>query len=90
MNNNVTTLKETLMNTENQIASAIIRAANLLGNGDAATTMGAIEALSVVHKEGMNNIAGALHEGLAEIADSLREIAISINTVQGEAREKLQ
>ena len=73
------------MNTENEIASAIIKAANLLGNGGAATPMGAIEALSVVHKEGMGEIADALREGMAEIADSLREIAISINTVQGEA-----
>ena len=64
------------MKTENEIASAIIRAANLLGNGDAATTMGAIEALGKVHREGM-----------AEIADALREIASAINTMQGEARE---
>jgi hypothetical protein len=76
MNNNVTTLKEIFMKTENEIASAIIRAANLLGNGDAATTMGAIEALGKVHREGM-----------AEIADALREIASAINTMQGEARE---
>lgn len=73
------------MNTENQIASAIIKAANLLGNGGAATPMGAIEALSVVHKEGLAEIADSLHEGLAEIADSLREIASAINTEQGEA-----
>jgi hypothetical protein len=87
MNNNVTTLKEIFMNTENEIASAIIKAANLLGNGGADTPMGAIEALGKVHKEGLAEIADSLHEGLAEIADSLREIASAINTVQGEASQ---
>jgi hypothetical protein len=76
MNNNVTTLKEIFMKTENEIASAILEAAHLLGNGDASTPMGAIEALGKVHREGM-----------AEIADALREIASAINTMQGEARE---
>lgn len=78
------------MKTENEIASAIIEAAHLLGNGDAATPMGAIEALSKVHREGMAEIADSLREGMIEIADSLREIASAINTVQGDAREKLQ
>ena len=68
------------MKNENEIASAILKAAHLLGNGDAATPMGAIEALGKVHREGM-----------AEIADALREIACAINTMQGgskgEARE---
>ena len=70
---NVITLKEILMKNENEIASAILQAAHLLGNGDADTPMGAIEALGKVHKEGM-----------AEIADALREIASAINTMHGE------
>jgi hypothetical protein len=55
------------MNTENEIASAILTAAKLLGNGNACTEMGAIEALGTVHKEGM-----------ADIADALRDIASAI------------
>jgi hypothetical protein len=74
---NVITLKEILMKNENEIASAILEAARLLGNGDADTPMGAIEALGKVHQEGM-----------AEIADALREIASAINTMHGEAWEK--
>ena len=59
------------MNTENEIASAILTAATLLGNGDACTDMGAIEALGKVHKEGM-----------ADIADALRDIANAISYLQ--------
>ena len=55
------------MKTENEIASAIIEAAHLLGNGNASTPMGAIEAFGKVHRESM-----------ADIADALREIALAI------------
>jgi hypothetical protein len=63
----------------NQIADAIIKAACYLGNGDAMTSMGAIEALGVVHKEGMQEIAEAHREGLESIADALIHIAVSID-----------
>ena len=63
----------------NQIADAIIKAACYLGNGDAATSMGAIEALGVVHKEGMQEIAEAHREGLESIADALNNISVSID-----------
>ena len=63
----------------NQIADAIIKAACFLGNGDAMTSMGAIEALGVVHKEGMQEIAEAHREGLESIADALNNISVSID-----------
>ena len=63
----------------NQIADAIIKAACFLGNGDAATSMGAIEALGVVHKEGMQEIADVHKEGLESIADALNNISVSID-----------
>lgn len=62
-----------------QIADAIIKAACYLGNGDAATSMGAIEALGVVHKEGMREIADVHKEGLESIADALNNISVSID-----------
>ena len=61
------------MNTENEIASAILTAAKLLGNGDACTDMGAIEALGKAHKEGM-----------ADIVDALRDIASAIGYLHDE------
>lgn len=44
-----------------------------LGNADASTPMGAIEALGAVHKEGMEAIAGAIHA----LADAISNIPIS-------------
>jgi hypothetical protein len=44
-------------------AAAISAAARHLGTGNAATDMGAIEALSVSVKEGMQAIADAVREG---------------------------
>ena len=63
----------------NQIADAIIKAACYLGNGDAMTSMGAIEALGVVHKVGMQEIADVHKEGLESIADALTNISVSID-----------
>lgn len=63
----------------NQIADAIIKAACYLGNGDAMTSMGAIEALGVVHKDGMREIADVHREGLESIADALYNISVSID-----------
>lgn len=72
------------MNEErNQVADAIIKAACYLGNGDAMTSMGAIEALGVVYKEGMQEIAEVHREGLESIADALADalnnISVSID-----------
>jgi hypothetical protein len=63
------------MKNENQIAGAIIKAAQLLGNGDAATSMGAIEALGLVHKEGLEKIQMAL----LEVSVSLDDVAEAIS-----------
>jgi hypothetical protein len=72
----------------NQIADAIIKAACYLGNGDAATSMGAIEALGVVHKEGMQEIAEVHREGLESIADALNNISVSIDFLAKVMQEK--
>ena len=68
------------MNKEkNEIAEAIIKAACYLGNGDAATSMGAIEALGLVHKEGMQEISETHREGMESIANALLAISVSID-----------
>ena len=72
----------------NQIADAIIKAACYLGNGDAITSMGAIEALGVVHKEGMQEIAEVHREGLESIADALNNISVSIDFLAKVMQEK--
>lgn len=72
----------------NQIADAIIKAACYLGNGDAMTSMGAIEALGVVHKEGMQEIADVHKEGLESIADALNNISVSIDGLVKALQEK--
>jgi hypothetical protein len=72
----------------NQIADAIIKAACYLGNGDAMTSMGAIEALGVVHKEGMQEIAEAHREGLESIANALLSISVSIDHLVSAIEEK--
>lgn len=77
------------MNEEkNQIADAIIKAACYLGNGDAMTSMGAIEALGVVHKEGLAEIANVHREGLESIADALNNISVSIDCLAKAMQEK--
>ena len=78
------------MNEErNQIADAIIKAACFLGNGDAMTSMGAIEALGVVHKEGMREIADVHKEGLESIADALNNISVSIDDLAKAIKENV-
>ena len=72
----------------NQIADAIIKAACYLGNGDAMTSMGAIEALGVVHKEGLAEIADVHREGLESIADDLNNISVSIDGLVRAIEEK--
>lgn len=56
-------------NETTAIANAILRAAELLGNNGAATSMGAIEAHSVAVSTALDRIADALFE----LADAVRE-----------------
>jgi len=53
-----------------ELGSAIIKAAKILGNGDAATNFGAIEAFGMAHRESMEGIAGAL-DNIARAIESL-------------------
>ena len=71
-----------------QIADAIIKAACYLGNGDAMTSMGAIEALGVVHTDGMRELADVHREGLESIADALNNISVSIDFLAKVMQEK--
>jgi hypothetical protein len=71
-----------------QIADAIIKAACYLGNGDAASSMGAIEHLGVVHKEGMREIADVHKEGLESIAEALNNISLSIDYLVRAVKDK--
>lgn len=60
---------------QNEIAEAIAsvgRAIDRLGNADAATPMGGLEALGAVMKEGCDHIAGAI-DRLAEAVEALAE-----------------
>jgi len=78
-----------MIEDRNQIADAIIKAACFLGNGDAMTSMGAIEALGVVHKEGMQEIAEAHREGLESIADAINNISVSIDVLAKAIKENV-
>ena len=49
----------------------IARRLNELGNGNAATPMGAIEALGLALKDGCRLIADAVQDGLIQIADAI-------------------
>lgn len=62
-----------------EIANAIVKAANLLGNGNASTPMGAIEAHGLVNKEGYDKVATGLHD----IADALRDMVELIREQAG-------
>lgn len=60
------------MDDENEVADAlraIARSINNLGNGDAATPMGGLEALGKVVSESLDNVASALRE----VAEAIRE-----------------
>jgi methyl-accepting chemotaxis protein len=64
------------LDEENPIADAIRYAANVLGTGNASTSMGALEVVANEIKEGSERMAGALSEvaaALNEIAAALRE-----------------
>lgn len=64
--------KESTANSLVAIAEAIIRAANLLGNNDAATPMGALEAHGKCILDASDRIAGAI----SDLADAIREINV--------------
>lgn len=69
---------------ENEVADAIALLAQqvkYLGNGDAATRMGAIEALGAVHKEGFLDLSVSIdrhREAMEEVASALNRIADAI------------
>ena len=69
---------------EEAIASAILRAASMLGNGNASTPMGAIEAHGFKSFEGMEQISNSL-DG---VAFSLDSIADAINALADAIKEK--
>ena len=72
------------MINEEAIASAILRAASMLGNGNASTPMGAIEAHGLKSFEGMEQISNSL-DG---VAYSLDNIADAINALAEAIKEK--
>ena len=51
----------------------VARAIRDLGNGDACTPMGGLEALGQVFKEGLESISISIGSGLTEIAEAIRE-----------------
>ena len=69
---------------ENEIAQAITDAARLLGNGDADTSLGAIEALGRVHQQGMDEIASSLLSGLHEVARAIETLAYAVEELKNE------
>lgn len=60
-----------MKNTETEGLQAIAGAIHLLGTADAATPMGALEALGVSVKEGNEAIAWAIRD----LAEAVRELA---------------
>lgn len=59
-------------NNPTEALDGIASALHWLGTGDAGTSMGAIEALGVMNKEGASEIATAIRDGLESIADAIR------------------
>lgn len=64
-----------MMFDEEAIAAAILRAAHMLGNGNASTSMGAIEAHSLKSYQGMELIGNSI-DGLAYSLDSIANAII--------------
>ena len=60
---------------------ALTQAIRDLGNGNASTHFGAIEALGMVHKEGLQAIADALRQGLSDVAESQQQIASALGNI---------
>lgn len=79
------TLKENkIMLDEEAIAAAILRAASMLGNGNASTPMGAIEAHGLKSYKGMEEIGHSI-DG---VAYSLDGIASAITYLADAIKEK--
>lgn len=63
---------------DKELGEAIIKAAKLLGNGDAVTNYGALEALGMAHKQGMEEISNSIEGGLYEIARAIEKVSYAI------------
>ena len=57
-----------------ELGNAIIKAAKILGNGDALTNFGALEALGMAHREGMEGV----ERGLYEIARAIESLSYAV------------
>jgi hypothetical protein len=63
---------------DKELGEAIIKAAKLLGNGDAVTNYGALEALGMAHKQGMEEISSSIERGLHEIAHAIEALSYAV------------
>jgi hypothetical protein len=63
---------------DKELGEAIIKAAKLLGNGDAVTNYGALEALGMAHKQGMEEISSSIERGLHEIARAIESLSYAV------------
>jgi spore maturation protein SpmA len=73
-----------MMLDEEAIAAAILRAASMLGNGNASTPMGAIEAHAVKSYQGMEEV----RHSIDGVAYSLDNIANAITYLADAIKEK--
>lgn len=72
------------MQVDETLGAAILRAASMLGNGNASTPMGAIEAHGMKSFEGAQGISNSLDE----VAHSLDDIANAIIYLADAIKEK--
>ena len=70
--------KEIISDAIIELSGSVVKAARLLGNGNASTDLGAIEALGIVQERGMDTIASAL----GDVARAIETLAYAI----GEAK----
>jgi len=67
---------------DKELGDAIIKAAKLLGNGDAATNFGAIEAFGMAHKDSMENMSMSIESGLHEVARAIETLAYAVRELK--------
>jgi hypothetical protein len=67
---------------DKELGEAIIKAAKLLGNGDAATNFGAIEALGMAHRESMENMSIGIESGLHAVARAIETLAYAVRELK--------